>query len=242
MAAVRGAGRSDRCPVRCRDRGRARLDRARSRQPPRGLAGVRNRGGEGARARAREPDEGSARCRMGRPRRPDQRGHPDRVAGAPDGRGAPPAPRGPRGATRLPDGRARGALAQARRPPAVLPRRNDRPLRRPRERSRGSARLGRMSGESTLRSVIEESAAALPDVRVAKVGAETSWSRGDRVFAVLDDAAAELRLDIPIAAAAIQTPDTAASTRGREWVRFAPATLDGHAADRLKAWFGLGYR
>ncbi len=99
-----------------------------------------------------------------------------------------------------------------------------------------------MSGESTLRSVIEESAAALPDVRVAKVGAETSWSRGDRVFAVLDDAAAELRLDIPIAAAAIQTPDTAASTRGREWVRFAPATLDGHAADRLKAWFGLGYR
>jgi hypothetical protein len=99
-----------------------------------------------------------------------------------------------------------------------------------------------MSAESTLRSVMEASAAALPDVQVARTGTETSWSRGNRVFAVLDDTGAELRLDIPIAAAAMQTPDTAASNRGREWVRFAPATLDGHAVDRLTAWFGLGYR
>jgi hypothetical protein len=99
-----------------------------------------------------------------------------------------------------------------------------------------------MSGEPTLRSVMEEAAAALPDTRVARAGTDTSWSRGDRVFAVLGDAGAELRLDIPIAAAAMQTPDTAASTRGREWVTFAPTTLDGHAIDRLTAWFGLGYR
>jgi len=99
-----------------------------------------------------------------------------------------------------------------------------------------------MSGKSTLRSVIEESAAALPDVEVARLGWETSWARGGRVFAVLDDTGAELRLDVPIAAAAMKTPDVAASSRGAEWVRFAPATLDGHAVDRLTAWFGLAYR
>ena len=99
-----------------------------------------------------------------------------------------------------------------------------------------------MSGDPTLQSVMEESAAALPDIKVARAGTATSWSRGDRVFAVLDDAAAELRLDIPIAAAALKTPDTSASARGGEWVRFAPTTLDGHAVDRLTAWFGLGYR
>jgi len=101
-----------------------------------------------------------------------------------------------------------------------------------------------MSGEPTLRSVMEEAAAALPAVRAARSGTETSWSWGDRVFAVLDEAgaAAELRLDVPIAAAAMKTPDTAASARGPEWVRFAPLTIDGHAVDRLTAWFGLGYR
>ena len=99
-----------------------------------------------------------------------------------------------------------------------------------------------MSEAPTLRSILEASAAVLPDVRVAQAGSETSWSRGDRVFAVLDDSGAELRLDVPIAAAAMNTPDTAASGRGKEWVKFAPASLDGHAIDRLTAWFGLGYR
>ena len=99
-----------------------------------------------------------------------------------------------------------------------------------------------MSEAPTLRSILEASAAALPDVRAANAGSETSWSRGDRVFAVLDDTGAELRLDVPIAAAAMNTPDTAASGRGKEWVKFAPASLDGHAIDRLTAWFGLGYR
>ena len=94
----------------------------------------------------------------------------------------------------------------------------------------------------TLPSVMEEAAAVLPDVEVVSRDTETSWSRGGRVFAVLDDAGAELCLDVPIAAAAMNTPDTAASSRGKEWVRFAPATLDGHAVDRLTAWFGLGYR
>jgi hypothetical protein len=52
----------------------------------------------------------------------------------------------------------------------------------------------------------------------------------------------ELRLDQPIATAATRTPDTAPSPRGREWVRFNPRELDGHAVDRLRAWLDLAYR
>ena len=99
-----------------------------------------------------------------------------------------------------------------------------------------------MADEPTLRAVLDASAAALSDVRAATAGATTSWARGHEVFAIFDGTAVELRLDIPIAAAAIKTPDTAVSTRGPEWVRFSPASLDGHAVDRLTAWFALGYR
>lgn len=53
---------------------------------------------------------------------------------------------------------------------------------------------------------------------------------------------AELRLDPAIAAAATRTPDTGPSPRGAEWVRFNPRELDGHAVDRLTAWFDLAYR
>jgi hypothetical protein len=52
----------------------------------------------------------------------------------------------------------------------------------------------------------------------------------------------ELRLEPAIAAAAARTPDAAPSPRGPEWVRFNPHELDGHAADRLTAWFDLAYR
>jgi hypothetical protein len=99
-----------------------------------------------------------------------------------------------------------------------------------------------MSGDPTLRSLLEASAATFPDVRAAAAGSEASWSRGDRVFAVLDGSSAELRLDVPIAAAAIRTPDTRTSPRGPDWVRFSPPALDAHAIDRLTAWFGLAYR
>jgi hypothetical protein len=99
-----------------------------------------------------------------------------------------------------------------------------------------------MSSEPTLRSVIEAAAAEIPDARTSAAGSGTAWARGDREFAILEGVSVELRLDVPIATAAMKTPDTTASTRGPEWVRFAPATLDGHAVDRLTAWFALGYR
>ena len=96
--------------------------------------------------------------------------------------------------------------------------------------------------EPTLRETLEASAEAIPEVRAATAGPTTSWARGHQVFAIFDGSAVELRLDVPIAAAAIRTPDTTVSTRGPEWVRFTPAAMDGHAVDRLTAWFALGYR
>ncbi len=82
----------------------------------------------------------------------------------------------------------------------------------------------------------------LGDVGVRISGGSMTWSRGPLAFAVLDGPSVELRLDPAIAAAALKTPDTAASARGPEWVRYAPRTLEGHDLDRLTAWFELAHR
>lgn len=52
----------------------------------------------------------------------------------------------------------------------------------------------------------------------------------------------ELRLGAEIGEAALRTPDTQPSTRGPDWVRFAPKTWDDHARDRLAAWFRVAWR
>lgn len=70
------------------------------------------------------------------------------------------------------------------------------------------------------------------------------WDRVGRPFAAssADGLAAEFRLDAPVAAAALRTPDTASSRRGQDWVRFRPDVLDDHALDRAEAWFGSAWR
>ena len=99
---------------------------------------------------------------------------------------------------------------------SVLPRRDDRTTTRP--VADFEAVLARPDErESDVAFGHGESAAALADIRVARLGTETSWSRGGRVFACWTKTGAELRLDVPIAAAAMNTPATAASTRGSEW-------------------------
>jgi hypothetical protein len=99
-----------------------------------------------------------------------------------------------------------------------------------------------LSAKPTLQSVLDAAGSAVADARVATAGPTTSWAHGHQVFAIFDGEGVELRLDIPIAAAAMKTPDTTVSTRGPDWVRFSPSTLDAHAIDRLTAWFALGYR
>ncbi len=95
---------------------------------------------------------------------------------------------------------------------------------------------------SSLSAVVAEIVVELPLARSESVDGVTTWSVGERAFAALGPSGVEIRLDPPIAAAALRTPDTAPSARGAEWVRFNPRGLDGHAVDRLRAWLELGYR
>jgi hypothetical protein len=90
--------------------------------------------------------------------------------------------------------------------------------------------------------LVRELVAELPDARSTVDLASATWTCNGRPFAVLGPDGIELRLDPAIAAAATRTPDTAPSPRGSEWVRFNPRELDGHAVDRLTAWFDLAYR
>ena len=95
---------------------------------------------------------------------------------------------------------------------------------------------------STLATTLAGLATGLEDVRVHITGGSMTWSRGPVAFAVLDGPAVELRLDRAVAEAALKTPGTEASERGPEWVRYAPATIEGHDLDRLTAWFALAHR
>ena len=108
-----------------------------------------------------------------------------------------------------------------------------------------------MNGEGTTRprtlaEVVGAIATELPEATATATATATAgrreWSRGRLLFAVLDGGVLEVRLDGPIAAAALRTPDTSLSARGMPWVRFAPPELDAQAIDRATAWFGLAYR
>jgi len=96
----------------------------------------------------------------------------------------------------------------------------------------------------TLATLLADAADEFPDVTAAAGAAgQTEYYVGERVVVVLEsDGSASFRLDPAVAAAARRTPDTGASDRGAEWVRFAPAALDAHAVDRARAWFGSAAR
>ncbi|HEX6869144.1 MAG TPA: hypothetical protein VF119_10090 [Candidatus Limnocylindrales bacterium] len=101
----------------------------------------------------------------------------------------------------------------------------------------------------TLHEVLDEAAASIlaadaAGLEVVTTDGMTEWRRGGVAFVSLDAAgvAAAFRLDAVLAGAARRTPDTSGSSRGAEWVTFAPAVLDDHAADRAGAWFAAAYR
>jgi 2,4-dienoyl-CoA reductase-like NADH-dependent reductase (Old Yellow Enzyme family) len=91
-------------------------------------------------------------------------------------------------------------------------------------------------------ALLEDLAPEFGQVQTATDGDSVAWHAGGVTFAELTDGGVELRLDPAIAAAASHTPDTDLSTRGPEWIRFHPSTLDDHAIDRLEAWFALAVR
>jgi hypothetical protein len=87
--------------------------------------------------------------------------------------------------------------------------------------------------------------AAAAGVRATDVaGGGTAFLVGDLQVATVsaDGSAAEFRLDPAVAAAAQRTPDTSASDRGPDWVRFSPTDADDHAIDRAVAWLGSAAR
>lgn len=94
----------------------------------------------------------------------------------------------------------------------------------------------------TLAEVLAAAAEDLVGVAAASSADATSWSVGPTPFAVLTGGRAEFRLDPLVVAAALRTPDTAPSPRGRDWVSFAPAVLDDGAIDRAEAWFLSAHR
>ncbi len=93
-----------------------------------------------------------------------------------------------------------------------------------------------------LEQALEEALSDLEEAERAASGGGVEWRRGGRPFAALDGDAAEFRLDPLVAMAALRTPDTAASNRGTDWVRFSPAIVDGHAVDRAQAWLASAWR
>ena len=95
-----------------------------------------------------------------------------------------------------------------------------------------------------LRAVLEAASAELEAIeeRAGPAPDAVEWSIGGRLFAAVAGERAEFRLDPAVAAAALRTPDTSPSARGRDWVAFAPSELDRHAMDRATAWLASAWR
>ena len=103
--------------------------------------------------------------------------------------------------------------------------------------------MGEADGPTpTLRDLALEAIEDLDDVTAAPDRDATLFSRAGHPFAALGEYDIEVRLEPLVATAALRTPDTTESSRGRGWVRFAPAALDRFAADRVIAWIEHAWR
>lgn len=95
---------------------------------------------------------------------------------------------------------------------------------------------------AALLAVLADLVAETPGVERSTTAEAIVFSAEGRQFGAVEGDVIELRLDRAIASAALRTPDTSASERGPEWVRYQPASLEGYDLDRLEAWFGLAQR
>lgn len=94
----------------------------------------------------------------------------------------------------------------------------------------------------TLRDLALEAIDDLDEVTSTPDGAATRFARAGHPFAAVTERELEVRLEPLVATAALRTPDTTESSRGRGWVRFSPAALDRFAADRVIAWIEHAWR
>jgi hypothetical protein len=89
---------------------------------------------------------------------------------------------------------------------------------------------------------IDDRAESLEEIERSTDGRSTTYSRGGRMFAAVDDGGFEFLVGGVIAAAALRTPDVEIGPRGSDWVRFSPSGLDQPALDRALAWFEAAWR
>jgi hypothetical protein len=100
-----------------------------------------------------------------------------------------------------------------------------------------------VTDHAALLAALEKTAGDLPDgIEVTDADGSRTWTSGGASFAVLRGSVVDLRVGAAIGAAALRTPDVTTSATGSDWVAFAPLELDGHALDRLGAWFAAAHR
>jgi hypothetical protein len=105
----------------------------------------------------------------------------------------------------------------------------------------GAAAAGEEADE-TLDERVEAVVEELDGVTRQRDGESVAYATGGRVFAVLMHDQLEVALDPAIAAAALRTPDTRASSRSAGWVAFTPDGIDRFALDRAESWVRLAHR
>jgi hypothetical protein len=93
-----------------------------------------------------------------------------------------------------------------------------------------------------LAALLVERAADLEGAEVASIDGGLELMLDGERFGIVSGGAVELRLRREVAAAALRTPDTTASSRGPGWVRFEPPALDEFARDRASAWLESAWR
>jgi len=97
--------------------------------------------------------------------------------------------------------------------------------------------------DGSLQAFVLDHADAFDDLAVFIVDGDTHHVVvAGNLAAIVEADAIEVRLRPAVADAALRTPDTTASARGRGWVRFAPADLDDFGRDRALAWLDSAVR
>jgi hypothetical protein len=98
------------------------------------------------------------------------------------------------------------------------------------------------AADETLDERVEAVLEELDGVTRRRDGESVVFAVGNLAFAVLMPDLLEVALDPTIAAAALRTRDTQASSRGPGWVAFTPDGIDRFALDRAEAWVRAAHR
>lgn len=101
------------------------------------------------------------------------------------------------------------------------------------------------NGEAAIESpaeAMDRLVGQLEGVERRAAGKAIEYARAGVVFAAREADLLTFRLREEVVKAALQTPDTAPSPRGPEWIALAPATADEFTLDRAMAWFESAWR